>query len=205
MWQKLVGRALVAVLTTLVAGCSLVQPAARSDASTAHRLRPDLNLDTVKRLEVNLRNAYGELEKIDPQQLKSGQHVQLLTGKQPNRDYSEGLAISSTMIAGTVKVIDGDSVVLCDAIMIEERRIPNGVPIVQKVPYFNRLFKNSGTGRIAAALIPGEVTIERSDILQASELTEDSFQSIRQNGRHERIGVDFDFNVADSGDATPQQ
>ncbi len=109
----------------------------------------------------------------------------------------------SRSFAGTVKANDGDRLVLQDVVMINIVKL-NGTPMVSKVPYFNRLFKNTGVGRKGVS-IPGEVALERSKILHACQLTDDNFKAIRQNGGYERIGVDIDFNVADGEDATPQQ
>ena len=110
----------------------------------------------------------------------------------------------SRSFAGTVKANDGDRLVLQDVVMINEALKQSGVPIVNNVPYFSRLFKNTSAGRKGVS-IPGEVALERSKILHACQLTDDSFKTIRQNGGYERIGVDFDFNVANDLDATPPQ
>ena len=157
------------------------------------------------RMDVFLFNGQGPLPKIDPQELKPGQHVRLITGERPNCDdpdiLDEVLTISESF-AGTVKANDGDRLVLQDVVMINETRSQTGVPIVSKVPYVSRRFKNTSVARQGIS-IPGEVALERSKILHASELTDDRFQTMRKNGGYERIGVDFDFNVADDLDATP--
>ncbi len=206
MWQKLVGRALVAVLTTLVAGCSLVQP---SDSVVSTEDRPQPGGQAVGYMEVFLVNEQGRMPKIDPGELKPGQHVRLITGERPScddTDFMDEVLALSISFAGTVKSNDGNGnrLVLQDVVLINEARSQTGVPVVSKVPYVSRLFKNTSVGRQGIS-IPGEVALERSKILYACQLTDDSFQTMRQNGGEERIGVDFDFNVADSGDATPQQ
>ena len=206
MWQKPVGRAFVAVLTTLVAGCSLVQP---PDSVVSTEDRPPLSIQPVGTLDVFLSNEQGRMPKIDPKELKPGQHVRLITGEAPNSDHPDILdevLILSRSFAGTVKSNDGNGnrLVLQDVVLINEGRSQSGVPIVSKVPYVSRLFKNTSVGRQGIP-IPGEVALERSKILHACQLTDDKFRTIRQNGGEERIGVDFDFNVADDGDATLQQ
>ena len=224
MWQKLVGASLTAVLTTCVAGCSLVQseksniqtdpgfgcrelwqPAEESNAQTKRARQP--GVQPLANMEVFLVNEQGRLPKIDPQELKPGQHVRLITGERPNcdvPDIRDEVLMFSRSFAGTVKANDGDRLVLQDVVLINEGRSQTGVPIVSKVPYFSRCFKNTSVVRQGVS-IPGEIALERSRILHACELTDDNFKNIRQNGGDERIGVDFDFDVANDGDATPQQ
>lgn len=201
MWQKLVDGPLIAVLATCFAGCSLVQP---PDSAMSTEDRPQLGVQPVATLDFYLVNEQGRLPKIDPKELKPGQHVQLLTGENLSGDFLDEVNMCTRSFAGTVKANDGDRLVLQDFVMIHEARSQTGVPIVSKVPYVSRLFKNTGVARQGIS-IPGEVALERSKILYACQLTEDSFLTMRQNGGYERIGVDFDFNVADSGDATQQQ
>lgn len=221
MRQKLVGASLIAVLITCVAGCSLVQseksnvqtdprfgcrelwqPAEESNAQTKRARQ--LGVQPVATLDVFLVNEQGRLPRIDPKELKPGQHVQLLTGENLSGDFLDEVEMFTRSFAGTVKANDGDRLVLQDFVMIHEARSQSGVPILSKVPYVSRLFKNTGVARQGIS-IPGEVALERSKILHASELTDDSFKTIRQNGGYERIGVDFDFNVADDLEATPHQ
>ena len=204
MWRHLGGWSLLAFLANCCSGCSLVQP---PESAVSTKERPQPSGQPLMRMDVFLFNGQGPLPKIDPQELKPGQHVRLITGERPNCDdpdiLDEVLTISESF-AGTVKANDGDRLVLQDVVMINETRSQTGVPIVSKVPYVSRRFKNTSVARQGIS-IPGEVALERSKILHASELTDDSFKTIRQNGGYERIGVDFDFNVADHLDATPHQ
>ena len=161
-------------------------------------------MEVLKGMEVFLADSQGRIPKLDPKQLKAGQHVQILTGGVPDTHVPE-IMIHSTMIAGTVKVMDGDRVVLQDVVLINEARSQNAVPIVSKVPYVSRRFKSTGPPRRQGISIPGEIALERSKILHACELTGDNFKTIRQNGGEERIGVDFDLNVADGEETILQQ
>ena len=218
---KLVGASLIAVLTTWLAGCSLVQtaesnvptepefgcrelwhPEEESNAQTKRGRQPGGH--AVANLDVFLVNEQGRLPKIDPKELKPGQHVQLLTGENLSGDFLDAVEMFTRSFAGTVKANDGDRLVLQDVVMIHEARSQTGIPVLSKVPYVSRLFKSTGVGRKRVS-IPGEVALERSKILHACELTDDNFKAIRQNGGYERIGVDIDFNVADGEDATSQQ
>ena len=138
--------------------------------------------------------------KVDPQQLNAGQHIHILTGGVPLTDFPEFIALP-TEVVGTVKVVDSDRLVLQDVVMINEARSHSGVPILSKVPFTSRLFKNTSVGRSSTA-VPGEVTLDLSKILHASELTEGEFAAMQKRGRPERIGVDFNVDVADGGDVT---
>ena len=191
MWQKLVGRAFVVVLTTCVAGCSLVQPP-DSVVSTEDRLQP--GGQEVGYMEVFLVNEQGRMPKIDPQELKPGQHVRLITGENLSGDFLDEVEMCTRSFAGTVKSNDGNGnrLVLQDVVMINEARSQTGVPILSKVPHVSRLFKNTGVGRQGIP-IPGEVALERSKILHACQLTDDKFKTIRQNGGEERIGIVTSF------------
>ena len=55
--------------------------------------------------------------------------------------------ISNITVSTTVSVPDGGTVLLGGIKRLRESRKMNGVPILNKVPYISRLFKNSGVGR----------------------------------------------------------
>jgi hypothetical protein len=193
MWRHVCGMSLLAFLASCVSGCSLVQP---PDSVVSTEDRPPHGVQPVATMDVFLFNDQGPLPKIDPQELKPGQHVQLLTGENLSGDFLDEVEMCTRSFAGTVKANDGDRLVLQDFVMIHEARSQTGVPVLSKIPYVSRLFKSTGAGRKGIS-IPGEVALERSKILHACELTDESFKTIRQNGGYERIGVDFDFNVAE--------
>ncbi len=154
MWQHVGGLSLLAFLASCGSGCSLVQP---PDSVVSTEDRPQLGVQPVATLDVFLFNEQGPLPKIDPQELKPGQHVRLITGETPNcdeRDIGEEVLMFSRSFAGTVKANDGDRLVLQDVVMINEGRSQTGVPIVNKVPYFSRLFKNTSVARQGVS-IPG--------------------------------------------------
>ena len=202
MWRHVGDLSLLAFLASTCSGCSLVQP---PDSTVSTEERPPRSIQPVATLDVFLFNDQGPLPKIDPQELKPGQHVRLITGENQNLsgDFLDEVEMHTRSFAGTVKANDGEQLVLQDVVMINEARSQTGVPILSKVPYVSRLFKNTCVAREGIS-IPGEIALDRSKILLACELTDDNFATIRQNGGHERIGVDFDFNVADSRNATPQ-
>ena len=55
--------------------------------------------------------------------------------------------IESISVSTTVSVPDGGTVLLGGIKRLREGRTMFGVPILNKIPYISRLFKNSGVGR----------------------------------------------------------
>jgi general secretion pathway protein D len=58
-----------------------------------------------------------------------------------------------TTVTTTVSVPDGGTVLLGGIKRLREGRNEFGVPILSKVPYINRLFKNVGLGRTTDSLM----------------------------------------------------
>ncbi len=56
-------------------------------------------------------------------------------------------------VATTVSVPDGGTVLLGGIKRLREGRVMNGVPILNKLPYISRLFKNTGVGRETESLM----------------------------------------------------
>jgi hypothetical protein len=197
MWRSLTSLSFIAIMSTCFAGCSLVQS---EESHVKQELSPPTRLEFPKNIEAFFAESEASVPKLDPQQLNAGQHIRILTGGVPLTDFPEFIALP-TEVVGTVKVVDSDRLVLQDVVMINEARSHSGVPILSKVPFTSRLFKNTSVGRSSTA-VPGEVTLDLSKILHASELTEGEFAAMQKHGRPERIGVDFNVDVADGGDVT---
>ena len=53
----------------------------------------------------------------------------------------------------TVSVPDGGTILLGGIKRLKEGRTMSGVPILNKIPYVSRLFKNSGVGRETESLM----------------------------------------------------
>ena len=123
-------------------------------------------------------------------EVQVGQHVQLVTASQTNRELN-GTSTSCSGVAGTIVSVDDQRILLRDAVKILQGSRMTGTPIVNKVPYFSRLFKNSGSARESVA-IPGEVSIARSEILLAGELSNSGVETLNQVQQFERIGIDFE-------------
>ena len=58
-----------------------------------------------------------------------------------------------TTVTTTVSVPDGGTVLLGGIKRLSEQRLENGVPVLSKIPYINRLFTNIGTGRATSSLM----------------------------------------------------
>ncbi|MBM3968809.1 MAG: type II and III secretion system protein [Planctomycetes bacterium] len=61
--------------------------------------------------------------------------------------------VSQTNILTTVAVPDGGTVLLGGVKRLSESRNMAGVPILNKIPYLSRLFKNTGVGRETQSLM----------------------------------------------------
>jgi hypothetical protein len=140
---------------------------------------------------------------LDLSQIKAGQHLQIWTGSLPEDFLQEVLDLFSGIV-GTVKEVSADRVILVDVVVISAKPTQHAVPIAGKLPYFGRLFKNAPVVRREVTPVPGEVAIELSEILHAKELTDTGFADVRKYG-FERIGVDFDYNIAEDQAAISHQ
>lgn len=103
----------------------------------------------------NILNPQGTVDKTDDEQ------EQVITGttvQQPS--------LASTNISTTVNVPDGGTILLGGIKRMREGRIERGVPILSKIPYVNRLFKNTAIGRETSTLM---MTVTPRIIIQEEE------------------------------------
>ncbi len=75
-------------------------------------------------------------------------------------------SLASTSISTTVSVPDGGTILLGGIKRMREGRIERGVPILSKIPYVNRLFKNTAIGRETSTLM---MTVTPRIIIQEEE------------------------------------
>jgi type II secretory pathway component GspD/PulD (secretin) len=61
--------------------------------------------------------------------------------------------LAVTSVQTTVSVPDGGTILLGGIKRMSESRIEGGVPILNKIPYVSRLFKNVGVGRSTTSLM----------------------------------------------------
>ncbi len=66
----------------------------------------------------------------------------------------------------TVNVPDGGTILLGGIKRLQETRTEEGIPILSKIPYINRLFKNVGIGRTTNTLM---MTVTPRIIIQEEE------------------------------------
>jgi general secretion pathway protein D len=75
-----------------------------------------------------------------------------------------------TTVSTTVSVPDGGTVLLGGIKRLSEGRVERGVPMLSKMPYINRLFKNVGIGRETESLMmmvtPRIIIQEEEELLQ---------------------------------------
>jgi general secretion pathway protein D len=72
----------------------------------------------------------------------------------------------STNVSTTVSVPDGGTILLGGIKRMRESRIERGVPVLSKIPYLNRLFKNTAIGRETSTLM---LTVTPRIIIQEEE------------------------------------
>ena len=77
--------------------------------------------------------------------------------------------VANTTVLTTVAVPDGGTVLLGGVKSLKESRNMSGVPILNKIPYISRLFKNTGVGRETQSLMlmvtPRIVILEEEESL----------------------------------------
>lgn len=190
MRQQFYGLAFWATLATWTSGCSLVQPVESKVQPEPSR---QMSMDELREIESFF--VTGETSALNPKQLNVGQHVQIMISGGTDNEFPNSVA-APTKVAGTVKEVNADHVVLQDLMMVKESRSKPSSSFTTKIPYVSRWGRNSGVGRVSTA-VPGELTIEMSSILHAGEVADVEFEAMQENAQPERIGVDFDYEVAD--------
>lgn len=75
-------------------------------------------------------------------------------------------SFANTSISTTVSVPDGGTILLGGIKRMREGRLERGVPILSKIPYVNRLFKNTSIGRETSTLM---MTVTPRIIIQEEE------------------------------------
>jgi general secretion pathway protein D len=75
-------------------------------------------------------------------------------------------SFASTSVSTTVTVPDGGTILLGGIKRMREGRTERGVPILSKIPYINRLFRNTAIGRETSTLM---LTVTPRIIIQEEE------------------------------------
>ncbi len=93
----------------------------------------------------------------------------------PTRDQQQAVVtgttvqqpvLATTNVSTTVSVPDGGTILLGGIKRMSEGRTERGVPILSKIPYVNRLFKNTAIGRVTSTLM---MTVTPRIIIQEEE------------------------------------
>jgi general secretion pathway protein D len=82
-----------------------------------------------------------------------------------------------TSVSTTVSVPDGGTILLGGIKRLREQRIERGVPLLSKIPYVSRLFRNIGIGRDASSLML--MVTPRIIIQEEEELAQTGYDSTR--------------------------
>ena len=172
-----------------LSGCQMLTPQTALNVVESDDVEPFETLP----IAPHLFSPDGEYHSVDVSELQPGQKVQVLMGEPEESPLQ--WKVSDDIMAGTVQEITADSLVLGDIVQVTYAVSEQDPPMLRHVPYVSRLFKNTAIGATAAH-IPGTIHLPRKDVLSASVLTEQAYQSL-WNGETPRIGIDFDF-VADT-------
>ena len=93
----------------------------------------------------------------------------------PFTQFIQQPTISNLMVQTTVAVPDGGTVLLGGLKTLSEGRNESGPPVLSKIPYLNRLFKNVGYGREAQSLmmmVTPRIIINREEQERATGVTD---------------------------------
>jgi hypothetical protein len=144
-----------------------------SDMATLHRIESRFQVVDPAALEIHLKD------------LQAGQQVRLVTSASTVAERNEGGSLNTTEYVGTIDAIDADNIVLKDASLVTRAKVVRGTPIMSRVPYFSRMFKNTSIGQETHPL-PHGVTVPLSKVIVALGASSEI---------KERMGVDFDYNA----------
>jgi hypothetical protein len=131
----------------------------------------------------------------DVNQITTGQYAQLWISEPDGGRPPTGEPRS---MAGRVLEMNADEFVLSDCVSFEAPVVQRRQQLLQKIPFYGRLFKMTGVG-VTPTPIPGDVRLVRSSVLGACEIPSSEWEWFRQQPHFARIGVDFDLNKIQDG------
>lgn len=174
----------VSILLSALFGCAgLASPRTMSSDAGSEPVHADVA--TLHRIERGVQVIDPSGSQIELKDLQAGQQVRLVTSASTPEEMKNGGSLNMTEYVGTIDSVDADNIVLKDASLVTNATVQRGTPIVSRVPYISRMFKNTSIARDVQPL-PHGVTVPRSKIIVALR-PETQFV--------ERIGVDFDYNA----------
>ncbi|MBL8820099.1 MAG: hypothetical protein JNL58_29010 [Planctomyces sp.] len=174
----------VSLTLFLISGCAGL--ASSGTMSSSPRPEPvNRDMATLHRIESGFHVIDPSALQIQLKDLQAGQQIRLVTSASTVAEMKDGGSLDTTEYVGTIDAIDADNIVLRDASLVTSAKVVKATPIMSRVPYFSRMFRNTSIAKETHPL-PHGVTIPRSKIIVAlgagSEVTE-------------RIGVDFENNA----------
>ena len=147
--------------------------AVHCDMATLHRIESSFHVVDPSAMEIHLKD------------LQAGQQVRLVTSASTLAEMKDGGNVNTTEYVGTIDAIDADNIVLKDASLVTRAKVVRGTPIMSRVPYFSRMFKNTSIGQETHPL-PHGVTVPLSKVIVALGASSEI---------KERMGIDFDYNA----------
>ena len=174
----------VSILLSALSGCAGLA-SSRTMSSDSGNESVGADMATLHRIESGFQVIDPSASQIPVEDLQAGHQVRLVTSASTPEEMKNGGSLSMTEYVGTIESIDADNVVLRNASLVTNATVQRGTPIVSRVPYISRMFKNTSIARDVEPL-PHGVTVPRSKIIVALR-PESQFV--------ERIGVDFDYNA----------
>ncbi len=175
-------------LTLIGSGCSTFTPSTLLYWETLQAPAEEPDLDQLHQSKFDR-----EAKQLSQGDLKAGLQVQLLlVDRQIEEDGQlPEVHFHVTQYMGTVESVDGQTVVLNDAIQIIEGRSMHSVPVLSKIPYVSRMFRNSGVGRESRKM-SAVVVVPREKIAGAFELSASGAETLLMLQQVDRIGVDYE-------------
>ena len=181
-------RLLSLLLVLTGSGCSMLTPSTPLSRDNMQSPVEDLEFRQLHESKFDR-----EAKQLSQDGMKPGVKVQLLLVDRQVEGDGEfpKVRFYMTEYLGTVKSVDGQTVVLKDAIQIIEGRSMNSVPVLSKIPYVSRMFRNSGVGRESRKM-SADVVVPRKKIAGAFELSASGADHLLMLQQVDRIGVDYE-------------
>ncbi len=157
----------------------------------SHSVSPDeanSQYTTVNRTEFGTHVLDRRATRVKPDQLTPGQHVQIVAAVADPREAIDSASLDLTQYFGVIESVDNDQIVLKEVSIFVESKVVRETPVLSKVPYISRMFKNSAAAQELRP-VTGKVAVPRSKIMMA-ELSSKNFHEFLPV--RERIAVDFE-------------
>jgi hypothetical protein len=181
--RQIIGLSLILV----VSGCSTLAPSTALYWESMQGPSDDIDFGEFHRSKFDR-----EAKQLAQEGLKAGLQVHLLLVDRQNEEDRKNseVHLQVTQYVGKVESVDRQTVVLKEAIEIIERRSMHSVPVLSKIPYASRMFRNSGVGRESRKMSEDAI-IPRDKIAGAFELSASGAESLILLRKVERIGVNY--------------